>query len=119
MLSGNLWFTPTRIKNTISWIMDCTDLTDFSVYFAMKRHDSIPKAHSLKIILLITIWELDLQLPLQLVHITIDVVSSIPAHAEVYSTHHNVIKCVSDLRHVCGLPRVLRFPPPIKLTAMI
>ena len=94
-------------------------MTDFSIYFAMKRHDSIPKAHSLKIVLLITIWELDLQLPLQLVHITTDVVSSIPAHAEVYSTHHYVIKFVSDLQHVCGFLQVLRFPPQIKLTAMI
>jgi hypothetical protein len=32
---------------------------------------------------------------------------------------HYVIKFVSDLRQVSGFPRVLRFPPPIKLTAMI
>ena len=30
---------------------------------------------------------------------------------------HYVIKFVSDLRQVGGFPRVLRFPPPIKLTA--
>ena len=30
-----------------------------------------------------------------------------------------VIKFVSDLRHVGGFLRVLRFPPPIKLTATI
>ena len=30
----------------------------------------------------------------------------------------HVIKFVSDLRQVSGFPRVLRFPPPIKLTAM-
>jgi hypothetical protein len=29
---------------------------------------------------------------------------------------HYVIKFVSDLRQVGGFPRVLRFPPPIKLT---
>jgi hypothetical protein len=29
---------------------------------------------------------------------------------------HYVIKFVSDLRHVGGFLRVLRFPPPIKLT---
>jgi hypothetical protein len=32
---------------------------------------------------------------------------------------HYVIKFVSDLRRVSGFLRVLRFPPPIKLTAMI
>jgi hypothetical protein len=32
---------------------------------------------------------------------------------------HYVIKFVSDLRQVGGLLRVLRFPPPIKLTATI
>jgi len=32
---------------------------------------------------------------------------------------HYMIKFVTDLRHVSGFLRVLRFPPPIKLTAMI
>jgi len=32
---------------------------------------------------------------------------------------HYVIKFVSDLRQVGGFLRVLRFPPPIKLTATI
>ena len=35
------------------------------------------------------------------------------------SVQHYVIKFVSDLRQVGGFLRVLRFPPPIKLTAMI
>jgi phosphotransferase system IIA component len=38
------------------------------------------------------------------------------AHDEVYSIKHYVIKFVSDLRQVSGFYRVLRFPPPIKLT---
>jgi len=38
---------------------------------------------------------------------------------EVYSIQHYVIKFVSDLRQVGGFLRVLRFPPPIKLTATI
>jgi hypothetical protein len=38
---------------------------------------------------------------------------------EAYSIQHYVIKFVSDLRQVCGFLRVLRFPPPIRLTAMI
>jgi hypothetical protein len=32
---------------------------------------------------------------------------------------HYVIKFVSDMRQVGGFLRVLRFPPPIKLTATI
>ena len=38
---------------------------------------------------------------------------------EVYSIQHYMIKLVSDLRHVGGFLRVLRFIPPIKLTATI
>jgi len=46
-------------------------------------------------------------------------VSSNPAHVEVYSIHHYVIKFVSDLRQVGGFFRVPRFSIPIKLTATI
>ena len=35
------------------------------------------------------------------------------------SVQHYVIKFVIDLRQVGGFLRVLRFPPPIKLTSMI
>ena len=61
----------------------------------------------------------DLQLPVQLVPITTNVVSSNPVHGEVYSIQHYVIKFVSDLRRVYGFLLVFWFPPPIKLTAMI
>ena len=37
----------------------------------------------------------------------------------VYLIQHYVIKFVSDLRQVGGFLRVLRFPPPIKLTTTI
>jgi hypothetical protein len=47
------------------------------------------------------------------------VLSSNPAHGEMYSIHHYVIKFVSDLRQVGGFLRVLRFPPSIKMTATI
>jgi hypothetical protein len=52
---------------------------------------------------------------MQLVSITAKLVSSNPAHGEVYSIQHYVIKFVSDLRQVGGLLRPP--PPPIKLTA--
>ena len=46
---------------------------------------------------------------MQLVPILTKVVSSNPAHGEVYSIQHYVIEFVSDLRQVSGF---LRFPPP-------
>ena len=61
----------------------------------------------------------DLQLHMQSVPITTNVVSFNPTHGEVYSMHHYMLKFVSDLRQVCGFLRVLRFPLPIKLTTMI
>ena len=63
-------------------------------------------------------WQLDLQLSVQSVSIT-KVVSSNPAHGEVNSIQQYVIKFVSDLRQIGGFLQVLRFPPPIKLTATI
>ena len=52
----------------------------------------------------------DLQLPIQAVTITTGIVNSKPAHGEVYSKQHYVIKFVSDLRQVGS---VIRFPPPL------
>ena len=63
--------------------------------------------------------ELDLQLPVQSVPITTNVVNSNLVHGEMYSIQHYVIKFVSDLLQVGGFLRVFRFPPPIKLTATI
>jgi hypothetical protein len=50
---------------------------------------------------------------MQPVPITTKVVSSNPAHGEVYLIQHYVKKFVSDLQLVGGLRRLLRFPPPI------
>jgi hypothetical protein len=60
-----------------------------------------------------------IQLPMQPVPITTKVVNSIPAHCEVYSIQHYVIKFVSDLQWVSGFLQVHRFSPPVKLTATI
>jgi len=51
---------------------------------------------------------------MQSVPITTDVVSSNLDQREVYN-----LMFISDLRQVGGFLRVLRFPPPIKLTATI
>jgi hypothetical protein len=66
-------------------------------------------------IVVVIVWWLDLQLPMQSVPITTNVVSSNSTQA----MQHYVIKFVSDLRQVGGFLLVLRFPPPIKLTATI
>jgi len=43
------------------------------------------------------------------------IVMSNPAHGQVYSMHHYVIKFASDLRQVGGILQMFRFPPPIEL----
>ena len=53
---------------------------------------------------------------MQSVPITADVASSNLDQNEVYNI---MLKFVSDLRQVGGFLRVIRFPPPIKLTAAI
>jgi hypothetical protein len=59
----------------------------------------------------------DLQLPVQLMPITTNVVSSNPVHGKVYLIQYYVMKFVIDLRQISGFLQV--FPPPIKLTATI
>ena len=66
----------------------------------------------------VIVWQLDLQLPRQLVAIHTKVVSLNPAHVEVNSIQLYVIKFVTYLRQVDGLFRVLLFSAPIKLTAI-
>ena len=69
--------------------------------------------------MVVIVWYLNLQLPMQSVALTTNIVSSNPAHGETYSIQHYVIKFVNDLRQVGGFLRVLRFPPKINLTVMI
>ena len=69
--------------------------------------------------MVVIVWWLDIQLPVKSVPIVTKFVSSNPVHGEVYSIQHYLITFVSDLRQVGGFLRVLRFPPPIKLTATI
>ena len=69
--------------------------------------------------MIVIVWQLDLQLPGQLVSITANIVNSNPAHDEVSSIQHYVIKFVGDLRKVGVFLWVLRFPTQVKLTATI
>ena len=52
-------------------------------------------------VVVVIVWKLNLQLPEQVVHITINIVSSNPTHDEVNSIKH-VIMFVSSLRLVGG-----------------
>jgi len=67
-------------------------------------------------VVVVFVRQLDLQLSMP---ITTKVVSSNPVHCEVYSIQHYVMQFASDLRQVGGFLWVLRFLPPIKLTATI
>ena len=70
-------------------------------------------------VMVVIVWQLDLQLPVQSEPITSKVVNLNPIHGEVYLIQRYVIKFVSDLQQVGGFLSVLLFPPPIKLTATI
>jgi hypothetical protein len=56
--------------------------------------------------LVVIVWWLDLQLPMQSVHITTNFVSSNPARGNVYSIQHHAIKS--------GFLWILWFHSPIK-----
>jgi hypothetical protein len=58
-------------------------------------------------LILLAYMVVDLKLPMQSVSITTQVVSSNPAHGEVYLIQLSVIKFVSDLRQICGFLRGL------------
>ena len=47
--------------------------------------------------MVVIVWLLDLQPPMQLAPITTKVVSLNPAYGEVYSIQHYMIKFISDL----------------------
>ena len=55
--------------------------------------------NQLRVVVVLVVWQLDLQLPVQSVPITTKVVSQNLVHGEVYSIQHYVIKFVSDLRN--------------------
>ena len=120
-------FIPSVIH--LFWLVGLWCLTPLSTIFLLYRGDNfkvllveetgvlVPGENQvLRLIMVVIVWQLDLQLPVQSVPITTKVVSSNPVQGEVYPIQHYVIKFVSDLRQAGGF---LWFPPPIKLTATI
>ena len=61
-------------------------------------------------VVVVIVWQLDLQLPVHSVSITTKVVSSNPFHGEVYSIQHYMIKFVSDFRQFGGFSGSSGFP---------
>ena len=59
-------------------------------------------------------WQLDLQLPMQSVHIITNALRVNPAHCKVYPIQHYVIQFVNGLRQVGGFLGLLRVPPSTK-----
>jgi hypothetical protein len=57
-------------------------------------------------VVVVIVWELDSQLPVQAVLITTKFVISNPTHGKMYLIQHYVIKFISDLCQVCGCLRV-------------
>ena len=59
--------------------------------------------------MVVILWQLDLQLPMQSVAITTNILSSNPTHGEMCSIKHYVIKCISHLRRFWFSPGTLVF----------
>jgi hypothetical protein len=53
-------------------------------------------------VMVMFVWKLDLQLPVQTMLITTKVMGFNPAHGKVYLIQHCVIKFISDLWQVSG-----------------
>ena len=71
------------------------------------------------VVIVLIVWQLDFRLPAQSVSTTTKVMSLNPVHDQVYSIQHYVTHFVSDLQQLNGFLWLLRFTPPIKLTATI
>ena len=108
-----------RKQNSIYYLMKYINIVYY--YFGRTKFITIVlSSYSISgAVMVVIIWQLDLQLPVQSVPITIKVVSSNPVHGKVYSIQYYAIKIVSNLRQVRGFLWIFRFPPPIKLIFMI
>ena len=65
-----------------------------------KQHQFFSSCRNCRTVAVFTTKPLYLQLPIQSVPITTNVLSSNPAHCGVYSIQHYMIKFVNDLRQV-------------------
>ena len=75
--------------------------------------------YEVEAVLLVMLWLLDLQLPVQSVPITTNHMSLNPAHGKMYSIQLHMLHFFSELRQDDGLLRVLQFLQTMKLTDKI
>ena len=73
------------------------------------------------VVLVVMVWEVDLQLLIESIPITTNFASSDPTQARCtqYNINRYLKKFVSDVRQVSGFLSVLQFPQPRKLPATI
>jgi hypothetical protein len=95
------------VASVDSWRLGSLQGTSFELEWNETKHwkycslsDLFPFFIPLGAVVVVILWYLDLQLPVQLVPITTKGVSSDPAHGAVYSIQQYVIKFVSDLRQI-------------------
>ena len=103
------------VRSLIQIIIDLS----WGKYHKITKNDCLQPPFILNIlkrgtVVVMVVWQLDLQLPMQSVPITTKVVSSNHVHGEVYSIQHYVLNLSVTLRHVGDFLRILRFPPLIK-----
>ena len=80
----NCWLAKSALQNMFVCISYTLSQTNF-IYLVQKGA-----------VVVVIIWQLDLQQPMQTLPIITKVVSSNPAHGKVYQIQHYVIKFVSD-----------------------
>ena len=108
-----------RVNGPVLWIRQIIFILDSYISINISYFYDMHLLILSGAVVVVIVWWLDLQLPMQSVPITTNVVTSNPADDEVYSIQHYAITFVSDLWQVHGFLRVLRLPPPIKLTTTI
>jgi hypothetical protein len=90
------------------WIIEQYQSSDLNSFVSMSQYDLIITISILYFVIIMFIYRNRFYFILHSTSISVD---------QTYIVI--VIKFVSDLRQVGGFLRVLQFPPPIKLTAMI
>ena len=104
LYSSNLGISTKLIFKLIQQILH--PVYYFSMDLTTSRCSSVSQSIPPGIFMVVIVGQLDLQLPVQSVHIATKALSSNPVHGEVYSIQHYVIKFFSDLRQVGGFTPV-------------
>ena len=82
-----------------------TTLPHIYIIFMYGTAFAIPFKRIIGTVMVVNVWQLHVQLPVQSVAMTTEVASSNLAHGEVYSIYIYVIQFVTDLRQICETDR--------------